>query len=114
VDKSWSRVEKSFAERTQTDKSKQILVEVGEIFCLKICWPSKASKEREISCSLLAGKQSFVWAISREIAISGGTAHDSYPSAQECHVCRRRIKKGTNDQEGGCLTSDASLCDSCL
>jgi len=31
--------------------------------------------------------------ISREIAISGGTAHDCYPSTQECHVGRRRIKK---------------------
>jgi len=50
------------------------------------------SNEREMSSSLMANKQSFVW-----VHLNGDNhacmlrcpAHDSYLSAQECHVGRR-------------------------
>ena len=42
------------------DKSRQVLVKVGKIFCLRTCRPG--ANEREISCSLTDRKQSFVWA----------------------------------------------------
>ena len=70
---------------------------------------------REMSSSLMAGKQSSVWAHLEGESHLRGAAHDSYPSAQDFHIGRRRrIKKGTYNQEGRCLTLDASECDACL
>lgn len=81
------------------DTSRQVLVKVGEIFCLKIL--QARGNKREISRSSMTGKQSFVWAYLERDAISGDTAHDSYPSAQECHVGRRRIKRGPTTKRLG-------------
>lgn len=51
------------------DTSRQVLVKVGEIFCLKIL--RARGNKREISRSLMAGEQSFVWAYLEGDAISG-------------------------------------------
>ena len=44
--------------------------------------------ETEISQSLMARKQSFVWAYRKGDSLLRGYKCDSYPSAQECHVGR--------------------------
>ena len=64
--------------------------------------------QREINQNLMARKQSFVWDYLREITTSGGAAHVCYPSTQECHIGRRRTKKGMKNHEISFLTIDSS------
>ena len=72
------------------DKSRQVLVKRDLLSEDLQAW----GNETELSSSLMAGKQSFVWAHLEGGNHLRGAAGDSYQSAQECHVGRRRrIKK---------------------
>ena len=60
---------------------------------------------RDISTAQWLGSSLLCGLLSRKMAISGDTAHDCYPSTQECHVGRRMNR---------CLTSEASQLDACM
>jgi len=47
-------------------------------------------KERERSYSSVAGKHSFVWTYIKGDSHLWWYSHDSYPSAQGCHVGRKK------------------------
>ena len=71
--------------------------------------------EREISRSLMAGKQFFAWAYLEGDSRRRGYWHDSEPSDQGCHSAGGGgLKKGPTTMRIRCLTSEASWDDACV
>ena len=77
------------------NKFKQVLTKDWEILCLKGQQMDKdKGNEREISCTSVARKQSFVWTYLEEDGHLRRYAHDSCSSTQGCHVGRKKKKGG--------------------
>ena len=93
------------------NKFKQVLTKDWEILCLKGQQMDKArGNKREISRSLMARKQSFASAYLKGDSHLRGYCtwllpkHPGMPCWQ-----KKKDKKGTNNHEDRCLTSDASV-----
>ena len=71
------------------NKSKQVLTKDWGNPLSRGRTVDKARGQRERDKLQLNGQESLLCGLtSREVAISGGASHDSYPSAQRCHQGR--------------------------
>ena len=101
----------TFVSKLAEDKPMQVLVKAGKIFCQKICRPGQEEREKP----LLNGQKA-VFCVSYLKGHSHLRGYCTWlsPKCPEMPRWQKRDEKGTNNQEGRCLTSYASWRDACL